>query len=85
MSSPQYQQQLGFYTMRLSAMSPRTFGSLIASADGGAGSMSRMYKWAVNRTGISAPQFLFSYLGLNKANFTRTKNYYNQYANLNNV
>jgi len=32
-------------TTRLSATNPRTFATLIASTDGGAGSASRVFKW----------------------------------------
>jgi hypothetical protein len=78
-------QSIAFHSMRLSAMSPRTLGSMLTSANGGAGSMSRVYKWAVFKTGVSAPEFLFNNIGISKSNLARTKKFYNNYTYLNNV
>jgi len=66
-------------TLRLSATSgTRTIGSMIASADGGAGSPIRVFKFiSAQNKGLSPSDYFFDYLGGNR---TKTREFYNQFS-----
>jgi hypothetical protein len=66
------------HTNRLSANSPRTLASMIASSDGGAGGFRRVYKYNQYYNKMSPEEYFFTYLGGNRAN---TLYFYNLFAN----
>jgi len=64
-------------TRRLSATGPRTFATLIASSDGGAGGFRRVYKFIQFQEKLSPSDFYFKYLGGNRE---RTSEFYNLFS-----
>lgn len=67
----------GLRTTRLSATGPRTLLTLIATTDGGAGGIRRVYKFERNLNPLLTPSdYFFNYLGGNRAN---TQYYYSLY------
>lgn len=69
----------GLRTTRLSATGPRTLLTLIATTDGGAGGIRRVYKFERSlNPSLTPSDYFFNYLGGNRADTAYYNNLFNK-------